>query len=254
MYAQERHKIILEILNKKQSVSVRELCSLLNTSATTIRNDLSILEKKDLLDRTHGGAINVFRSGFERITSDKVVKHKKEKEAIGKFASTLVQDGDVIAVDTSTTTIELIKNLRDKERLTIVTNDLVIATMVEHFPHVVLMFIGGIIRKGYNCAVGPQAIEALSDIWVDKAFIACNGFTVQYGISTPNSDMAQYKKKLIENSSQAIVLCDSSKIGHSSFIKVASIDELDHVVTDAEISKESYEEIEATGLRIDIAH
>ncbi len=252
MYAKERQQKIVELISDKNQVSVKELCEVFHASPGTIRNDLSYLESLDLLDRTHGGAISVTKIGFERRTLDKVIKHLDEKIAIGRVAANLVADGDVIAVDTSTTTLEMVKCLRSKQDITIVTNDLVIASLVEDFPNVNLLFIGGFIRKGYNCSLGPQAISALSEIHVDKTFLACNGISIEHGITTPNADMAQYKKKIIAISKEVILLSDSSKINKTCFMHIVPISSIDLLITDNYISKKDQEEFKIAGLEIEI--
>lgn len=253
MYAEERQQKILELLNTKEKVSVKELCDLFDASPGTIRNDLSALEKLDLLNRTHGGAINISKIGFERRTLEKVVKHKEEKIAIGRAAAKLVEDGDVVAVDTSTTTLEMVRFLKNKENLTVVTNDLVIASLLENFPNVMVMFIGGIIRKGFNCSLGPQTIGALSEIRVDKTFLACNGISVEHGITTPNADMAQFKKKLIGIANKVILLSDSSKVHRTCFIQVAPLSSIDLWITDSHIPEEDFNNFKLSGLDIVIA-
>jgi DeoR family fructose operon transcriptional repressor len=253
MYAEERQQKILELINTKNKVSVKELCELFNASPGTIRNDLTTLERMDLLDRTHGGAISIVKSGFERRTLDKVVKHKEEKVSIGRTAAALVEDGDVIAVDTSTTTLEMVRFLKHKEDLTIVTNDIVIASLLEDYPNVMVMLIGGIIRKGYNCSLGPQTISALSEIRVDKTFLACNGVSVKHGVTTPNADMAQFKRKIIEIASEVILVCDSSKINRTCFMQIAPIADINLLITDKHILKKDLDDFQLAGLAVSVA-
>jgi len=253
IYAKERQQKILELINTKSKVSVKELCKLFEASPGTIRNDLTTLEKMDLLDRTHGGAISVVKIGFERRTLDKAVKHKEQKVSIGRAAAELVEDGDVIAVDTSTTTLEMVRFLKNKQDLTIVTNDIAIAALLEEYPNIVVMLIGGIIRKGYNCSIGPQAISALSEIRVDKTFLACNGISVQHGITTPNADMAQLKRKLIEIAREVVLLCDSSKINRTCFMQVAPVTSIELFITDSQISEEDLTSFQISGLNVMVA-
>ena len=250
MFAEERKQQIIELIRQKRKVSVKELCKRFGTSPGTIRNDLSELEKLDLLNRTHGGAISASKIGFERRSQEKAVKCHEEKLAIARIAASYVEDGDTIALDTGTTTVELAKELSDRENLTVVTNDLVIAMLMEDFPHTNILFIGGMVRKGFHCAVGPPSINALSEIRVDKTFLAGNGLTAASGVTTPDVDTAHLKRELISIADQVILLCDSSKIGRSSFIQIAALDQIDLLITDEYITKESLEVIQSAGLEV----
>jgi len=253
MFAKERKQQIIELVNRKNKVSVQELCETFSMSVGTIRNDLKELEKLDLLSRTHGGAISISKIGFERITSEKLVKHQREKKAIARVAAELVEDGDTIAIDTGTTTMEFVRLLNKKRNLTVVTNDLAIAVLIEDFPHTTVMFIGGIIRKGFHCALGPQSISMLKEIRVDKTFLAGNGIHVKSGITTPDVDTAQLKKELIGIAEKVYFLCDSSKINRAGFIQVAQLDQIDMLITDGLISEQETSEFELAGLNVRIA-
>lgn len=253
VFAEERKQQIVDLIHQKKKVSVKELCERFGTSSGTIRNDLKELEKMDLLSRTHGGAISVSKIGFERRTIEKVVKHQKEKAAIAKLAMDFVEDGDTIAIDTGTTTLEFAKLLDKRYNLTVVTNDFGIALLLENYSNITVMFIGGMIRKGFHCALGPPSIKALSEIRVDKTFLAANGISVKSGITTPDVDTAQIKRELIKIANEVFLLCDSSKIGRSSFMQIAGFEQINLLLTDANISEGMLKELKDAGLETRIA-
>ncbi len=236
LFAEERHAQILLLLQEKSKIRVSELCETFSVSPATIRNDLRDLEKNGKLKRTHGGAIPLGKATFEPSTMDKNVENIEEKRKLAAYAATLVEDGDTIALDAGTTMMELAKCLSDRKTLTVLTNDIRIAMYLEQNSLVTIIMIGGILRHGLDCAVGPIAISSLQSLNVDKAFLGANAFSVEKGFTTPDINQAEVKKALIRCAAERIVLCDSSKFGRISFVDFASIDDIDQLITDKKAS------------------
>jgi len=251
LFAEERKSKILDLLKENSKLLVPDLCEHFDVSPATIRNDLRELENAGLLKRTHGGAISTTKTSFELNSYQKEVKNLAEKKAIAKFAAELVEDGDTIALDTGTTTLEFAKMLTGKKGITVVLNDIAIASYLEENSDANIIFIGGIVRKNFHCTVGPIAIKALQGLSVDKAFMATNGITVKKGLTTPDINQAEVKKAMIDMASEIIVLCDSSKIGNNGFAQVLSISGIHRLVTDDGIDERDLNEFEAAGIMVD---
>ena len=249
-FSEERKQIIVDLLKDKGRIVVPELCELFNTSPATIRNDLNELQKAGLLQRTHGGAILNKQVSLERPFVQEV-DHLAEKQALAKYAITLINDGDTIVIDTGTTTMELAKLLHTKNRLTIVLNDINIASELERSCNANIVLIGGYMRRGLHCTVGPLASAALQNIKVDKAFIATNGLTID-GLSTPDMYQADIKKRMIEIADHTIVLADSSKFGNSSFQLFARLDDFDTLVTDENADADGLNRFREHGIHVEI--
>ncbi len=232
LFLQERQEMILSLLKKEHKVMVPYLCECFSVSPATIRSDLNEMESRGLLTRTHGGAILNTKSGQEKVTNQKVGLNRSEKRLIGLAAAEMVQDGDVIAVDTGTTAMEFVRAITRRKNLTVVTNDLNIAGVLEEQSDATIVFIGGVIRRGFHCSVGPLAIKGMEGLGVDKCFLATNGLTPEFGISTPDMGHAEVKRKMVQIASQVIVMCDSSKIGSSSFCQVVPLSQVDVIITD----------------------
>ena len=245
LFAEERKERILELLEENSKILVPELSELFEVSQVTIRGYLRDLEGEGKLRRTHGGAIPVGKSGDEPTSRLKAVEHITEKQRIASAAASLVDDGDVVALDTGTTTLELAKALSLKKRLTIVTNDLGIASFMEDNSDAAIMLIGGILRRGFRCTTGPMAIAAFKDINADVVFVAANGFSLEHGFSTPSVDHAEMKRALMGMASRCVMVMDSSKIGKVSFISFAALRDIDRLITDSGISRSVTEAIEA---------
>lgn len=252
LFAEERKRKIIDLLKVKTKLLVPELCEVFDVSPATIRNDLRELEEKGLLKRTHGGAICTSKTSFELNTYQKKIRNFKEKKAIAQQAISLIEDGDTIALDTGTTTLQLAKLLSSRKDITVILNDIEIASYLEQLPNIDIILIGGSIRKGFSCTVGPIAIESMRGLYVDKAFMATNGISVKSGITTPSLEQAQIKREMINLASEIIVLCDSSKVGINSFVQVRPIESIDRIIIDEGIDKHHLDKFIDAGISVDI--
>ena len=243
LFAEERQRIILGKLEKDSKVLVQDLAELFGVSQATIRTDLKELENAGALIRTHGGAIPMLRVGFEQNTKQKQVTHIKEKQRIAEEGLLYVRDGDTIAIDTGTTTYEFAKLLQTKKNLTVVTNDLLIASLLEDITDFNIIMLGGRIRQGFHCTVGSMVLEQVGDINVDTAFICGNAFNLERGFMTPSIEHAEIKKGMKNIASKSIMLMGSHKIGSLSLYTFARLSDIDVWITDSGISEESSEKI-----------
>lgn len=237
LFVEERKHKIIELLEENAKILVPELCETFGVSSVTIRNDLRELELEGKLTRTHGGAIRISKASFEPIPGEKVIKNSEEKQRIAAFAADLVQNGDTIALDAGSTTYELAKQLIGKEDLTVVTNDIKIAALLEaKLKNSTIVLIGGLLRDGFHCTVGPLALYNLEQVNVDKVFLAANGFSIEKGFSTPSFNQAEVKKMLVKIANKVIFLVDSEKYGKDSFVKVSDFSEIDMLITDNKLN------------------
>lgn len=235
LFAEERQEQIISLLSQSTKLLVPDLCDYFHVSPATIRSDLRELAAKGRLKRTHGGAIPLSKTIYEPTNADKKVHHTTEKQAIAALASQLVEDGDTIAIDAGTTMMELAKNLVRKDDLTIVVNDLNIAVFLEQNTFANIIVLGGNLRKGQQCTVGPITLSALTSLNVDKVFLATNAFSPEKGFMTPDMNQAEVKKAMLRTATERIVLCDSSKIGKISFVEFARLQDINKLVTDSGI-------------------
>ena len=249
-FPEERKRKILEMLNEQKKIVVPDLCKYFNISPATIRNDLHELEQSGLLKRTHGGAILNQRVKQEKQFVSEV-EHLAEKKAIAAEALTLIEDGDALALDTGTTTMELAKLLGAKRNLTIVVNDIQLALLLEANTEATVVLVGGILRKGMHCTVGPMATEDMKTITVDKAFIATNGLTLK-GLSTPDMHQGETKTTMISIANEVILLTDSSKLGTNSFSTFATPDDIDRLIIDDKADPSTLNALSDCGISITV--
>ncbi|MBN1412685.1 MAG: DeoR/GlpR transcriptional regulator [Spirochaetales bacterium] len=232
MFPEERRTYLLEILGRHGSRSVADLAKDLDVSEVTVRQDLDLLEKQKILRRTHGGAILNTKMGFEPVITDESDTFLEEKKRIGRAAIDLISDGDTIILDASSTVLELARNLSLKKNLTVITNSLNIALLLEEQPDISVIVTGGSLKSGYHSLVNPYARFILNQLHADIAMIGVSGIVAEYGITSANIADAEMKNLFINSSRRCVVLADSSKIGNVSLARIADLSELDILITD----------------------
>ncbi len=250
MYAEERHRLIVERARAAGRVEVAGLADELAVTTETVRRDLTTLERQGLLRRVHGGAIPIDRLGFEPGLAARTAVLAAEKERIAKAALKELPDEGSVLLDAGTTTARLADVLPTDRELTVVTNAAPIAMALSARPNITLLLLGGRIRGRTLAAVGEWARRSLEDTYVDVAFIGTNGISVQRGLTTPDSDEAQVKRAMIAASRRAVVLADHTKVGNDHFARFGSLDEIDVLVTDSGVDDALAAEIAAAGPRV----
>ncbi|WP_455382088.1 DeoR/GlpR family DNA-binding transcription regulator [Salinispira pacifica] len=232
LFAEERKLQIVEYLSLYRKATVQQLCNYFNVSSATIRNDLRDLDIKGQITRTHGGAMMREQAGFEPDISSRELEHVSEKKRIAMEALSLIEDGDTIALDTGTTTLELARALCGRKAVTVVTNDMKIALTLEECEGVSVVVMGGTLRRHFHSTVGDAGRAMIASLRVDKAFMGANSFSITDGASTPDLHTAETKRAMIGIAGKVIMLCGSEKLGRRSFASFATIDEIDVLVTD----------------------
>ncbi|SDB45201.1 transcriptional regulator, DeoR family [Streptococcus henryi] len=209
-------------------MTLEGLVELLQTSESTVRRDLDELESERKLHRVHGGA-ELHHSLREELTNkQKSIKNVHHKSLIANYASSLINDGDVVFIDAGTTT-ELLVDLLFQDNLTIVTNSIHhAAKLVERNFRTII--IGGFVKNSTDASIGKVAIEQISQLNFDKAFLGMNGADERF-LTTPDIEEAVIKKTIIDNAQKSYVLMDASKIGQISFAKVDRIENVSILTT-----------------------
>ncbi len=253
----ERQRKIIEVVQLAGSKTVAELCDLFDVTDMTIRRDLREMDQKGLLRRVHGGIVANLGRSYEPPYTIRSIRSAENKIAIGQKAADLIIDGDSIALDVGTTTLEIAKALNGKHNLTIITASLTIANEivanVSLENDVRLILTGGIVRPGELSLIGHIAEQTYKDFNVDKAFIGVGGITLDDGLTEYNLEDALVKKHLINNAKKCIVVADSSKIGRATFSSVAHISVVDTIITDQDAPVEYIKSFEDLDIEVLIA-
>lgn len=257
MFAEERFLRIVETVNRRGKVTVAELSEALDVSPVTIRRDLEKLEEKELLLRTHGGAMaiqpNLLEVAHEKSFSEKEEALVQEKQNIAEAAARLVDDKEAVLLTPGTTNMFLARKLIGKKELTVVTNAANIATQLGNQPDIEVILVGGKLRSKSFALVGPLAEQALANIRVDKLFLGVDGFDLKEGLTTPNLSEASVNRLMISIAKEVIVVADHSKFNRVMFSHIASLDAVDTVISDKLLPQEIAERIRETGIKLILA-
>jgi DeoR family transcriptional regulator of aga operon len=247
---EERRRAILDSLSRDGRVLVGDLARQFETSQVTIRKDLEILHAHGLLHRTHGGALPS-REGvlLDPTLSEKEKLHRREKIRIAEAAAAMVQEGQVVILDSGTTTTAIARALRGFHNLTVVTNAVSIASELAG-ADVEVILTGGTLRRNSFSLVGPIAEDMLRRLNADILFLGVDGFDVHYGLSTPNLLEAKVNRIMVEISKKVVAVCDASKFGRRSLSQILPPSELHHVITDRGAPKSDIEVLMNAGIEV----
>ena len=250
MLNEERRRAILEVVNREGRVLVLDLANRFQTSQVTIRKDLEELHDHGLIHRTHGGALPAREGALEDPTlREKEKLHRKEKLQIAEAAARMVQEGQVVILDSGTTTTAIARALRNFHHLTIVTNAVNIAADLSGTA-VEVILTGGTLRKNSFSLVGPIAEETLHRLNADILFLGVDGFDVHYGLSTPNLPEAKVNRVMVDVAKRTVAVCDSSKFGRRSLSLIVPPSSLHGVVTDRAVPKSDVRALKKSGIEV----
>ncbi len=243
-YGIERKKIILDKLNAEGKINIADLVDEFHVTKETLRRDLHGLEKEGLLKRTHGGAIRIEQEPQNTTlqVSERGKLHSEEKERICKKAASMVQNGDCIFIDNSSTNTSILKYINPDYKITIVTNS--IWLLLEHSrlnnENFIVISLGGIFRiDNYSC-VGNFANDMAQRFTPNKAFISANG--INFGTPMPEIyDMSIYevevKRTFIENSEKVYLNADHSKLGRKGGAKLTLLKKMNYLICDQDVDE-----------------
>lgn len=247
--AQRREKI-QEFLAVHQIARTTDLMDLLESSEATVRRDLEWLEQKGILERTHGGAILSQRVLFEQEYQQRAQKNPEEKKRIGELAAGLIENGDIVFVNSGTTATEVLKHIRRDARITVFTNN-VNAAMELGDPGFHYHLTGGEFQSRSNSLAGRFALDNLNLVFANKLILGVDGISLKHGCTVPTNDEAEIVRKMIERTKgQVIVAADHSKWGAVSNFHVANIDEVNKLVTDMKFDKSARKELAAHSVQV----
>lgn len=238
MLATTRRREILQRLQSDGYVEAKDLALHLGVDSSTIRRDLDSLARSGQVHRTHGGARPIPGASGDIPYSVKLTERRSEKTAIAAAAASRVRDGDTVVLDSGSTTYEVAAALRDRQRLTVITNDLRIAKFVATMPDAKLLVTGGELLGSVFTLVGERAVDFLADYTADWTFLGADAIDPAIGITNTNTLEIPLKRAMLDAAATTLVVVDSSKFGQRALAKVAGIDEVDVIITDSGLPEE----------------
>jgi ribose transport system substrate-binding protein len=229
----ERQQRLLDIIRKQPGIRVPEIARTLDVSEGTIRNDLRALSKTGKLTRVRGGAIVDGQRLSSPAFTARARVSEEAKRRIARWAAELVDDGDTLLFDASTTVYYLAEFLKDRHNLTVVTNGIEIARSLAQNPSNNVILLGGLMRADGTSVSGTLSHKLLEDLYIKTAFLSCTGITLEAGLMEVDLDEAQLKRKMIQVAGSVVALIDSSKFGRIDLTPFARLDQITHLFTDS---------------------
>ncbi len=222
MLTEKRHEQILKLLEERGSITVTEAKDILGASESTVRRDITVLDREGKLVKVFGGAVALAQSAvmaYEYTVAQKQDLNMEEKKRIARYAASLIEPEDFIYLDAGTTTAYMLDYIGEKN-VTFVTNAVAHAQRLVSMKKKVLL-IGGELKATTEAVVGSQAIRTIQGYHFTKGFFGSNGVARKSGCTTPDASEAMVKQTAMEQCASCYVLCDESKFGHVSSVTFA---------------------------------
>lgn len=248
----QRHKIILNELEKNGFVRVQDLSKKLNVSEVTIRKDLKELEERRLLYRNHGSASQLSSLINDRHIDEKAKVQVEEKSRIADAANLHLEKDDRIIIASGTTLLRFAQQITFPEPFTVITSSVKVSLTLSYKSNIEIIQLGGSLRKSSASVIGPHAEGLLNDLTCNKLFIGADGIDLDFGLTTSNLDEAYLNKFMIRAAQQVIVLADSSKFGKRGFGKICNFDQIHRIITDKEAPTTMVKLIREKGIEVDL--
>lgn len=249
----DRHQFILKKLRDKGKVSIPQLIDEMKVSGVTIRKDLKLLEEKKLLFRTRGGGSMSNPYAIERPINEKEFIKSNEKKRIAQAALKLIGQNDSIIIGSGTTVFELARQLHPEKRLTVITPALKVSLELCNRPNVEVLQLGGLVHQSSSSAAGSFAEKILDELSCGVLFLGVDGIDLEHGLTITNLMEASLNQKMIGLAQTVVVMADSSKFHRRGLGKICNLEQIDYLVTDAEVSSDTAAQLDKKGVRLIIA-
>ncbi|UQX88227.1 DeoR/GlpR family DNA-binding transcription regulator [Jatrophihabitans telluris] len=249
MLSHERKREVLRHLRSHGIGQVNELAEAIGVSASTIRRDLKEMDSQGLLTRVHGGA-SLIENDLEVAHMARQSEHSAQKRRIGEAATSLVKDNSTILITGGTTTEAMLPFLHGRDGLTVLTNGLNVAVQLSRQANITVVVLGGILRHAEMSLLGPLAEHAMEEFRVDTAFTGTYGLDASVGLTGASVHEASTDRKLLEGVGSLVVLADSTKFTQRGPVRLASVEQIDVVITDSGAPSSAVHELRAGGVDV----
>ena len=256
MYPEERRQHILQLLQEQGRVMVADLSQQFGVSEVTVRGDLQALAREGKLIRTHGGAVPgpalTTPADDELKLERRKKQHPQAKSLIGAAAAGLVEEGDAIYLDASSTALAIAQHLSELRFVTVLTSSLAVAQELMDATGVTVVLAGGILQKETASLIDSDALAYFDKFNIQKGFFGAHGLTLDAGLTDISADVAAVKRDIIARCRQVIAIIDASKWGRVGLATFATIDDLDLVITDADAPSDLVQQVRTAGVEVQL--
>ena len=251
MLKDERRNQIIRLVEQKKNVTCAELSDTFHVTQQTIRRDLDYLDSKSKLKKAFGGAISL--SSSQASISDPSFHFRKttfleKKKRIARAAADLIDYNDTIALDVSTTTLQMIPFLPEDKHITVITNSLSALFELYKKKNIKVVALGGELRYSSTSLLGYLALDNLANFNINKLFLSANSVSVKRGLMDPNIQELEIKRAMLDISAHSIFLANSEKFNTISTYTVCPVSDLDLIITDSELSSEIISDFQGEGV------
>jgi DeoR/GlpR family transcriptional regulator of sugar metabolism len=246
----ERMQHVLHLLDTRDSVQVSELAESFAVSEVTVRSDLTSLASQGLVARVRGG-VRALQQGQSEVGFDLRLRLEVErKRAIARVAASMIDEGQAVALDASTTAYYLALELRNKRELVVVTNGLLVATALADAPGITVLVTGGVLRLSAMSLVGDLGTDVLRTTRINKGFLGARGLSLERGLMDLNPDEVRIKQEMADACEEIYGIFDGTKWHRSALLSFVPVEELAGIVTDSSAPAEEVEAWRAAGVDV----
>src|SRR4051794_9931214 len=241
---------VLRMLETRDSVHVAELAEVFSVSEVTVRSDLTVLARQGLVARVRGG-VRALQSGQSEVGFDLRLRLEIErKQAIARAAAAMVEEGEAVALDASTTAYYLALELRTKRELVVVTNGLIVATALSDAPGITVLVTGGMLRLSAMSLVGDLGADVLRTTRINKGFLGARGLSLSRGLMDLNPDEVRIKQEMADACEQVYGIFDGTKWHRSALLAFVQVEHLAGIITDSTAPTAEVEAWQAAGVDV----
>jgi DeoR/GlpR family transcriptional regulator of sugar metabolism len=256
MIGVERRQQLVELVEKRNTVTVAELSDHFGVSSATIRRDLSELSRRGMIERAHGGAARRVRVATETPEPPllkRSILEADEKRRIGRAAASHVRDGETIIISGGTTAVEMVPHLAERASLTVITNAINVVLALTLFPAITVIVPGGVLRHSELTVLGSLGEDAMENLRADRLFLGSSAIHADYGLSAENFAEARSDQILMGASREIIVLADHTKFGRVATVRVAPLTRIRRLITGHETPAETVRLLHEQGIAVELA-
>jgi DeoR family transcriptional regulator of aga operon len=250
LMSEERRMQIVQLVRERGRVLVQELSERFSTSAVTIRSDLNELHRRGLLLRSRGGAVHFDSSNLESPLTERLQTQAAQKRRIAIAAAAMVHDGEIIILDSGTTTQEIARQLKGKKGLQVITNGVNVAMELLGVQGIQLVIVGGILRADSVSVVGGFAENMLEHLAADRLFLGAAACDPEFGPSTPNLEESLVNQAMVRIAREVVLVVDATKFTKRSMSRITSFSGIHKVITDKSLPPETEERLRAAGCEV----
>lgn len=226
-----RIKQIEEYVSQHETVSLKELCDVFDVSISTIRRDISELQNKGVVKKVYGGISVNSQTSLIPFHIRSTVNHSA-KQIVCNLAIRFVEEGDVIFIDSGSTTCNLIENLGNFENITVITNNLDVIIRAIPYPSIQLFILSGMLNRKNNSFSPIETENILRNYNITKSFMAAAGVSLESHVTNNTPLETPLKQAVLRRATQNYLLVDNSKFGVTSLITYCQLTDFDKIITD----------------------